>query len=76
MEVTRSDKTPHVWKVRQYSVVAIITGHSLQIGDTVSVRLTRSFQEHEAIKTLHLEVKDRNKSKEWKEYNKLADDWW
>lgn len=76
METTRPDNTPHVWKVRQCSTVISTAGHLLQIGDAVSVRLKRSFQEHEAMKILHLEVKRRNTTKTWKEYNKLADDWW
>jgi hypothetical protein len=75
MEVTKPDNT-HIWKVRRYSHVTVTAGHLSQIGDTVSVRLKRSFQEHEAIRTLHLEVKGRNEKKPWNEYNKLADDWW
>ena len=76
MEITRPDNTPHFWKVRQYFTVDITAGHLVQIGDAVSVRLTRSFKEHEAMETLHLGVKRRNATKTWKEYNKLADNWW
>ena len=76
MEITRPENAPHVWKVCWYSLVTITAGHPLQIGDTVSVRLKQSFQDHEALKTLHLEVKRRNETKTWEEYNKLADNWW